>query len=117
MISWSYGFFEFCWRICNRLVLFVFLQVFVAGCVSSGHSQKEELVGNQLVEGRGWANAGVQVEVRWRVSEFASQFWIIDQLSRWDERVISPEYRRYFEIKGEIDAKDLAMLEAYAQVR
>lgn len=117
MISWSYGFFKFCLRVCNWLVLLVFLQVFVTGCVSSGQSKKEELVGKQLVEGSGWANAGAQVEVRWRVSEFASQFWIIDQLSRWDERVISPEYRRYFEIKGEIDAKDLAILEAYAQVR
>ncbi len=123
MISWCYGFSER-FRSVQKLldllafwVLLGFLLVIASGCVSSGKNLSEELVGKQLVEGSGWSNVRAPVEVRWRVSEFASHFWIIDQLSRWDERVISPEYRRYFEIKGEINAKDLAMLETYAEVR
>ncbi len=117
MISLCYGFLDVFGRARNGLFLLVFLCVLVSGCVSSGSKLTEEMVGKQLVEGTGWSNVGERVEVKWRVSGFASHFWIIDQLSRWDERVISPEYRRYFEIKGDIDAKDLAMLEAYAQVR
>lgn len=121
MDSWDCRFIALGWR--HRLLPALMLLAVLffglghVGCASTRQGDEQDMVGRHWVGEADWPVSGEVVEVQWRVSGFASQFWIIDQLSRWDERLISPEYRRYFEVKGGVDAKDQAMLEAYAQVR
>ena len=60
---------------------------------------------------------GQAVELGFVSGKSANLFWMVDQISRWDEHCTSPRYREYWESKVKLDDNDYAILEQYARLR
>ncbi|MBA2664911.1 MAG: hypothetical protein H0U74_21665 [Bradymonadaceae bacterium] len=96
----------------------LWLLVLAMACATAAPLEPDEaLVGVRQVVASEAARAFDDVALRFRVSSFASHFWVIDQLSRWDGRLAGPHYQRYFDTRFGLGEQDLAVLAAYAEVR
>lgn len=62
----------------------------------------------------GWAEA---IELKFQYTPNANIFWMIDQMSQWDEHYTAKAYRQYWEARIGLNDDDLAQLEKYARMR
>ncbi|GEM_PF-3771393 len=65
----------------------------------------------------GWSRSAEATELKFQHSQLANMFWIIDQVSQWDERYTNKEYRKYWEEKLALVEEDFDQLEKYARMR
>lgn len=62
-------------------------------------------------------SAAAPVQLRFQTADSANLVWMIDQMSRWDEKKTSPAYFFYWKEKIGLDETDLDMLDKYARIR
>ena len=64
-----------------------------------------------------WRGAPRTVPIRWRLDYFANQFWIIDQLSRWDDRQTCSGFEDAWQARRSLSTEDRDSLGRYADLR
>lgn len=64
------------------------------------------------------SSPALAVELRFDVGASANLFWMVDQISQWDERYTDPAYRIYWEAKlGGLNDADYAQIDQYVRLR
>jgi len=65
----------------------------------------------------GLGSGALATDLKFDSGKSANLFWMVDQISQWDERYTSPSYREYWNGKVEFTEEDFAVLDQYARLR